>query len=73
MRRRGINDLKAEMNRLMQEHIESLGNQTFVTPNEEQLYKEEERLKRIRELSADYLKAFAKAESNLCSSGMAID
>jgi hypothetical protein len=54
-----VNNPKVEMNRLMQEHIESLGNQTFVAPNEEQLQQEERRLTRIRELSADYLKAFA--------------
>ena len=62
-----VNNLKAEMNRLMQEHIESLGNQRFVRANEEQLYKEEERLKRIREVSAAYLTAFAEAASNECS------
>jgi hypothetical protein len=39
--------------------IESLADQTFVPPNEEQLQEEVRRLTRIRELSADFLKAFA--------------
>lgn len=55
MKYRSISDLNAEMSRLIHEHVESLENQTFVTPNEEQLQKEKERLQRIREVSAEYL------------------
>lgn len=41
----------------MEEHIESLKKQTFVPPDKEQREADEKRLKRIREVSADYLVA----------------
>lgn len=47
--------LQQELDRLMQEHIESLQRQAFVTPSEEQLREADERLKRIREISAEYV------------------
>jgi len=57
VKRRSIDELQAELNHLMQEQITSLGNQTFVRPDHEQLKQQEERLNRVREVSADYLAA----------------
>ena len=57
MKRRSIDELQAELSHLMQEQIESLRNQTFVRPDQEQLQQQEERLNRVREVSADYLTA----------------
>jgi CRISPR/Cas system-associated endoribonuclease Cas2 len=58
MGERSLEQLRDELNRLMQEHIESVENETFTGRlNEEELRQQEERLKRIREISADYLAA----------------
>jgi hypothetical protein len=43
------------MSRLMQEHIDSLKEQAFVAPKQEQIEKDRKRLERIREVSADYI------------------
>jgi hypothetical protein len=56
-KRRSIDDLKNDINRLTQEHIESLKTQAFVAPTEQQIGEDKERLKLIREASADYLAA----------------
>jgi hypothetical protein len=48
-------ELRAELSRLMAEQIASLQKRTFLGLDEKELRTEEERLKRIRELSADFL------------------
>ena len=58
-----VDELKLKLSRLMEEHIESLRKQTFVPPDEEQREADEERLKRIREISADYLVAVERAQA----------
>jgi CRISPR/Cas system-associated endoribonuclease Cas2 len=56
MGERSLEQLRDELNRLMQEHTESVENETFTGRlNEEELRQQEERLQRIREVSADYL------------------
>jgi hypothetical protein len=56
-----LEELRDELNRLMLEHIESLENQGFLgTVDEEEYRQHEERLKRIREVSADYLDALKR-------------
>jgi hypothetical protein len=55
MGERSLEELRDELKRLMLEHIESLEVETFVGINQEALREQEERLKRIREVSADYL------------------
>jgi len=54
---RNAEDIRDELERLMGEQTESLKAQTFGCLSEEELYEQYERLKRIRELSADYLSA----------------
>lgn len=49
------NEMRDELSRLMLEQIESLRRATFVGISEEQL-----RIKRIRELSADFLSALKR-------------
>ena len=51
MNRRSIEDVKDGLHRLMQEHIDSLEQETFVQHENH----DEERLTRIREISAEYL------------------
>jgi hypothetical protein len=53
-------ELRSQLNRLLTEEIESLKKQTFGGLNEDELREQEERLKRIRELSADYLAALKR-------------
>jgi hypothetical protein len=60
MGERSLEELRDELNRLMVEHIESLEAETFVGINQEALGEQEERLKRIREVSADYLAALKR-------------
>jgi len=54
---RRVQELRDELQRLMLEQIESLQAQTFGGLNAEELRKQEERLKRIREVSADLMSA----------------
>ena len=61
MAERSLEELRDELNRLMLEHIESVGNETFTGLNEEELRQREERLKRIREVSAGYLAALKRS------------
>jgi len=58
-----VDQLKQELSRVMEEHIESLRKQTFVPPDEEQRETDEKRLKRIREVSADYLVAVERTHA----------
>jgi hypothetical protein len=60
MDRRSVEELRNELERLMGEQIESLKAQTFGGLNEEQLREQAERLKRIREVSADFLVALKR-------------
>jgi hypothetical protein len=52
---RRAKELSEELRHLMAEHIEILKKQAFVALTEEELRQQEERLKRIREVSADFL------------------
>jgi len=60
MERRGVEELREELGRLMQEHLESLNQQTFGGLTDELLLQQEERLKRIREVSAAFLAALKR-------------
>jgi hypothetical protein len=60
MDRPSVEQLRDELGRLMQEQIESLARQTFVGITEAELNEEKERLKRIREVSADFLEALKR-------------
>lgn len=54
-RNRRLEELKEELRKLMLEQVESLKVQTYGGLGEEDLRKQDERLKRIREVSADFL------------------
>jgi hypothetical protein len=58
-----LQELKAELRRLMREEIASLKSETFGGSTEQELRIRSERLNRIRELSADLL-ALLKSQSN---------
>ena len=60
---RSLEEIRDELERLMLEQVESLKAQTFGGLSQEELRKQDERLKRIRELSADYLAAVKKSRS----------
>jgi hypothetical protein len=60
MANRTTKELREELGELMREHIESLKSETFLKPSEEEVRRQEERLKRIREVSADYLAALKR-------------
>lgn len=57
MERGDLKELRDELERLMLAQIESLRAQTFGGLSEQQLREQDARLKRIREVSADYLAA----------------
>jgi hypothetical protein len=59
---RSLEELRDELSRLMQEHIESVNAETFLGRlDEEALLQQEERLKRIREVSAAFLAALRRS------------
>ncbi len=58
---RSLEEIRDELERLMMEQIESLKGQTFGGLSQEELRKQDERLKRIREVSADFLSALKNA------------
>ncbi len=58
---RSLEEIRDELERLMMEQIESLRGQTFGGLSQEELRKQDERLKRIREVSADFLSALKNA------------
>ena len=60
---RSIEEIRDELERMMQEQIASLKAETFGGLTEEELSEQQERLKRIRELSADYLAAVKRNRS----------
>ena len=57
---RSAAELRDELNRLMQEHMDSLRGQVFGGISAEALREHELRLSRIREVSADYLAALKR-------------
>jgi hypothetical protein len=57
MNGRSLKEIRDELERLMLQQLESLRAQTFGGLSEEELRKQDDRLNRIRELSADYLSA----------------
>jgi hypothetical protein len=57
---RSLGDLSDELRRLMLEQIESLKKQTFGGISKEELREQEERLKRIRQVSADFFAALKR-------------
>jgi hypothetical protein len=52
--------MRQELDRLMLEQIESTKQQTFGGLTAQEMQQQEDRLKRIRELSADYLAALKR-------------
>ena len=59
---RSLEELRDELSRLMQEHIESVNAETFLGRlDEEALLQQEERLKRIREVSAAFIAALRRS------------
>lgn len=57
MEGRTLKQIRDELQHLMLEQVESLKAQTFGGLTEEELRQQDERLNRIRELSADFLSA----------------
>jgi hypothetical protein len=57
---RSIEDLRDELDHLMREHIESMKKQVYLGRDEAKFRDQEQRLKRIREVSADYLAALKR-------------
>jgi hypothetical protein len=57
MKGRTLKEIRDELQQLMLEQLESLKTQTFGGLSEEELRAQDERLKRIREVSADFLSA----------------
>jgi len=57
---RSAAELRDELNRLMQEHLDSLHGQVFGGISAEELQEHEHRLLRIREVSADFLAALKR-------------
>jgi hypothetical protein len=52
---RRLTELRNELARLMEEQLESLKSETFVGRGKEQFREQDQRLNRIREVSADLL------------------
>jgi hypothetical protein len=57
---RSVEEIRRELERLMREQLESLEVQTFGGLSEEELQQQKARLKRIREVSADFLAALRR-------------
>ena len=57
---RSIEEIRDELAQLMLAQIESLKDQTFVGVSREELRQQDERLKRIREVSAELLAALKR-------------
>ena len=55
-----VEELRDELERLMRDHIDSMAKQTFLGISPEDLRQEKERMKRIREVSADFLEALKR-------------
>jgi hypothetical protein len=65
MDNRSAKEIVHELNRLMLEHIESINRETFVGLTPEELRQQQERLQRIREVSADFLAALKRNDPQL--------
>jgi hypothetical protein len=63
MTRPSIPQLRDELERLMREHIDAMQKQTFVGLSAEEFRREQERVERIREVSADFLQALKNISS----------
>ncbi|HLZ40614.1 MAG TPA: hypothetical protein VKQ11_06625 [Candidatus Sulfotelmatobacter sp.] len=63
MERSTPSEIRDELQRLIQQQLESLRAQTFGGLSEEELREQDERLKRIRELTADYASALEDESS----------
>jgi hypothetical protein len=57
---RSAAELREELARLMEEQLENLKDQTFLGVSEKSVRRQEEQLKRIREVSADFLAALKR-------------
>ncbi len=55
-----VEEIRDDLKRLMLEQLESLKVQTFGGLTEEELQQQKERLKRIREVSVDFLAALKR-------------
>ena len=55
-----VEELRDELERLMRDHIDSMAKQTFLGISPEDLRQEKERMRRIREVSADFLEALKR-------------
>jgi hypothetical protein len=60
MSKRSVEELRRELDGLMREQVESLTKQTFGGLQQAEMREQEERLKRIREMSANYLAALKR-------------
>jgi hypothetical protein len=60
MAARTVEELGDELSRLMAEHVDHLKKRTFTWASEEEFQEQEARLRRIREVSADYLSALKR-------------
>jgi hypothetical protein len=60
MVRSNLKEISDDLERLMREQMESLQRQTFLGITEEEIDCERERLKHIREVSAEFLEALKK-------------
>jgi phosphopantetheine adenylyltransferase len=58
-----VDKLRDELERLMKEHIEATERRTFLGITPDEVLQEKERLERIREVSAEFLKALKKLQS----------
>lgn len=54
---RTVEELREELTRLMREYIDSMSRETFVPLSQEEIRQQTDQMKRIREVSADYLAA----------------
>jgi hypothetical protein len=63
MNRPSIHQLRDQLERLMREHIDTMQKQTFVGLSAEEFRREQERMERIREVSADFLGALKNISS----------
>jgi hypothetical protein len=60
---RSSDELRDELSLLMAEHIKSVKTQTFGGLDETALQQQEQRLRKIREVTADYLAALKRESS----------
>ncbi len=60
MGERRIKEIREELKRLMLQQVDMLKKQAFVGRNEKESREQQELLKRIREVSADYLAALKR-------------